>query len=538
MTEPSSKAGRRGFERHALTVTLLTTASRFGGLAREACFGRLIGISDAASAFGFAFLVPNLFRRLFGEGALSAALVPEQAKLEERDPRAGRRLAALMLARVGLLLAALTIVGEMILLTVPAMRDDLGLRLLAITLPYMPLVCITAVAGAVLQVRGRFAPASAAPILLNLSLVIAVFVAWWGSDGVVDAARIGIVGWGVVAAGVAQAAWALWELRRTSPPGVVSAASDREARLALRRVVAQALPMILGLGVLQLNTFLDGLIASWPTVVGPEIMGRPYPLPDTAMATLGYAQRLYEFPLGVFGIAVATAIFPQLAREHEDPTRFLDTLRRGLRLTMFIGLPASLGIALVRAPFVTVVYEGFAFDVSDVDRVAFVLLGYSIAIWSYSLNHVLVRGFYARREAMTPVRIAVAMVGLNLVLNLSLVFGTSLGVAGLAWSTAACAILQSLVLGRVLSSRVGRLADRDVVVSVIRTVGCTLFLLFTVGATMWVVPFDRIGLGTWVDAVIELAVLAIVGGVSFASAARLLGMPELRWALGRDVADA
>ena len=535
MAEPSSKAGGRGFERHALTVTLLTTASRFGGLAREACFGRLIGVSDAASAFGFAFLVPNLFRRLFGEGALSAALVPEQARLEAQDPQAARRLASLMLARVGLLLTALTVVGETILLAVPAMRDDLGLRLLAITLPYMPLVCITAVAGAVLQVRGRFAPASAAPILLNLSLVIAVFVAWWGGDGPVDAARIGIVGWGVLVAGVAQATWALWELRRTSPRGVVSTASDREARLGLRRVVTQALPMILGLGVLQVNTFLDGLIASWPTVVGPDIMGRPYPLPDTAMATLGYAQRLYEFPLGVFGIAVATAIFPQLAREHADPTRFLDTLRRGLRLTVFIGLPASLGIALVRAPFVTVVYQGFAFDASDVDRVAFVLLGYSVAIWSYSLNHVLVRGFYARREAMTPVRIAMAMVGLNLVLNLTLVFGTSLGVAGLAWSTAVCAILQSLILGRVLSSRVGRLFDGDAVRSVMRTVACTLVMLLAVAAAMWFVPFDGLGLGTWTGAAVELGVLAAVGGVVFSSAARLLRMPELRWALGREV---
>lgn len=535
MAEPSSKAGGRGFERHALTVTLLTTASRFGGLAREACFGRLIGVSDAASAFGFAFLVPNLFRRLFGEGALSAALVPEQARLEAQDPQAARRLASLMLVRVGLLLTALTVVGETILLAVPAMRDDLGLRLLAITLPYMPLVCITAVAGAVLQVRGRFAPASAAPILLNLSLVIAVFVAWWGGDGPVDAARIGIVGWGVLVAGVAQATWALWELRRTSPRGVVSTASDREARLGLRRVVTQALPMILGLGVLQVNTFLDGLIASWPTVVGPDIMGRPYPLPDTAMATLGYAQRLYEFPLGVFGIAVATAIFPQLAREHADPTRFLDTLRRGLRLTVFIGLPASLGIALVRAPFVTVVYQGFAFDASDVDRVAFVLLGYSVAIWSYSLNHVLVRGFYARREAMTPVRIAMAMVGLNLVLNLTLVFGTSLGVAGLAWSTAVCAILQSLILGRVLSSRVGRLFDGDAVRSVMRTVACTLVMLLAVAAAMWFVPFDGLGLGTWAGAAVELGVLAAVGGVVFSSAARLLRMPELRWALGREV---
>ncbi|MDE0889887.1 MAG: murein biosynthesis integral membrane protein MurJ [Phycisphaerales bacterium] len=537
MADPGPKPEARGFERHALTVTLLTVLSRFGGLAREACFGRLIGISDAASAFGFAFLVPNLFRRLFGEGALSAALVPEQTRLEEKDPRAASRLAALTLARVGLFLAGLAVIGELIIAFIPSEGGNLGFRLLAITLPYMPLVCLTAVAGAVLQVRGRFAPAAAAPILLNLSLVIAVCIAWWKGDGAVDGSTIGIVGWGVVFAGVAQAIWTLWEVRRTSPIIDASASEDRRAerraRFGFRRVVFQALPMILGLGVLQLNTFLDGLIASWPTIVGPTILGYPYPLEDTAMATLGYAQRLYEFPLGVFGIAVATAIFPQLARERDDATRFAATLRRGLRLAMFIGLPASIGIAVVRRPFVAVVYEGMAFDAKDVEIVAFVLLGYAVAIWSYSINHILIRAFYARREPMTPVRIAIGMVLLNLTLNLTLVFTTPLGVAGLAWSTAICAMIQSLILGRVLASRSGKLADRLVVGSVLKTVICTVAMLVAVVVSMNTIPFEVIT-GTWFSAFVELSSLAVIGGAVFIVTALALRMPELGWALGRD----
>ena len=539
MADPGQKPEARGFERHALTVTLLTVLSRFGGLAREAFFGRLIGVSDAASAFGFAFLVPNLFRRLFGEGALSAALVPEQTRLEEKDPRAASRLAALTLARVGLFLAGLAVIGELIIAFIPSEGGNLGLRLLAITLPYMPLVCLTAVAGVVLQVRGRFAPAAAAPILLNISLVIAVCIAWWKGDGTVDGSTIGIVGWGVVFAGVAQAIWTLWEVRRTSPSIDASTTADRRAerraRFGFRRVVFQALPMILGLGVLQLNTFLDGLIASWPTIVGPTILGYPYPLEDTAMATLGYAQRLYEFPLGVFGIAVATAIFPQLARERDDATRFAATLRRGLRLAMFIGLPASLGIAVVRRPFVAVVYEGMAFDSKDVEIVAFVLLGYAVAIWSYSINHILIRAFYARREPMTPVRIAIGMVLLNLTLNLALVFTTPLGVAGLAWSTAICAMIQSLILGRVLASRSGKLADRLVVGSVMKTIICTAAMLVAVVVSMNVIPFEVIT-GAWFSAFVELSSLAVIGGAVFIVTALALRMPELGWALGRDVA--
>jgi putative peptidoglycan lipid II flippase len=374
---------------------------------------------------------------------------------------------------------------------------------------------------------------------LNISLVIAVCIAWWKGNGTVDGSTIGIVGWGVVFAGVAQAIWTLWEVRRTSPSIDASTTADRRAerraRFGFRRVVFQALPMVLGLGVLQLNTFLDGLIASWPTIVGPTILGYPYPLEDTAMATLGYAQRLYEFPLGVFGIAVATAIFPQLARERDDATRFAATLRRGLRLAMFIGLPASLGIAVVRRPFVAVVYEGMAFDSKDVEIVAFVLLGYAVAIWSYSINHILIRAFYARREPMTPVRIAIGMVLLNLTLNLALVFTTPLGVAGLAWSTAICAMIQSLILGRVLASRSGKLADRLVVGSVLKTVICTAAMLVAVVVSMNVIPFEVIT-GAWFSAFVELSSLAVIGGAVFIVTALALRMPELGWALGRDVA--
>ena len=202
---------------------------------------------------------------------------------------------------------------------------------------------------------------------------------------------------------------------------------------------------------------------------------------------------------------------------------------------MFIGLPASLGIAVVRRSFVAVVYEGMAFDARDVEIVAFVLLGYAVAIWSYSINHILVRAFYARREPMTPVRIAIGMVLLNLTLNLTLVFTTPLGVAGLAWSTAVCAIIQTMILGRVLASRSGTLADRLVVGSILKTVACTAAMLVAVVIAMNTIPFSMIE-DTWLSAFVELSSLALIGGAVFIMTARGLGMPELGWALGRDVA--
>ena len=524
----------RGFERHALTVTMLTAASRFGGLAREACFSRIVGLTDVASAFGFAFMVPNLFRRLFGEGALSAALIPEQARLEKRHPEVARRLATIMLLGLGLGLAGVVVVGEIFLLMFGP-EGSLGWRLMAIMLPYMPLVCITAIAGAVLQVRGRFTPAAAAPILLNLMLVAALLVAWSLGEGPVGEKRIGLVAWAVVLAGVLQASWTVFELRRTSPAsgaGVDRRLTGIRVRASVRRAFQQSIPMMIGLGVLQLNTFLDGLIASWPTFVGPTILGHPYPLDDTAMATLGYAHRLYEFPLGVFGIAIATAIFPQLSREVGTPTAFAATVRRGIRLTMFIGIPASIGVILVRRPFAQVVLFGGAFDSEDVRKVAYVLLGYATAIWSYSATHLLVRAFYARREPMTAVRIAVAMVGLNVVLNIGLVFGTDLGVAGLAWSTAICAIIQTFVLLRCLERRTERLLDADVGRSVVETIVSSILMLVVVlvvlGLVSPVLPQDR-----WWSALVELTVATSVGAGVHLGLSRWRRRPELRWALGR-----
>lgn len=535
MAEAPAKV-ERGFERHAFTVTLLTGLSRFGGLAREACFSRLIGLNEVASAFGFAFQVPNLFRRLFGEGALSAALVPEQTRLERRRPDAARRLAASVLSTLALVLGSIVLVAELVLHALPGDLATPGLRLLAITLPYMPLVCLTAIAGAVLQVRGRFGPAAAAPILLNLCLVAAVGIAWWrGGWTPVDESRIGIVAWGVVVAGVLQAAWTLVELRRTQPPstGADPERTRRRVAIARRRVFRQALPMIVGLGVLQLNTFLDSLVASWPTVVGPTILGHPYPLGVDALATLNYASRLYEFPLGVFGIAIATAIFPQLAREVGDRSRFAATVRRGLRLGLFIGLPASIGVILVRQPLTEVVLLGGAFDVADAERVAGVLLAYATAIWSYSTTHLLVRAFYARREPMTPVKVAMGMVGLNLTLNLVLVFGTDIGVAGLAWSTAFCSLVQTAILVRLLAARTGPLLDPEVRASIARTVLSTVAMTAVVWPVLAFVPFDLVG-GPWLAALAALIVASGIGAAVHAAIARAWSMPELGWALGRD----
>lgn len=523
------------FERHAWTVTLLTLVSRFTGLVRDAALSRTFGAGPLMDAFAFAFMIPNLFRRLFGEGALSAAFLPAYSKLDRSDALTARRLASLMLSMMVVVLGGLTLVGEVVLVVLSARsgHENVAIWLAMIMLPYMPLVCMVAILGAMLQVHGKFGPTASSPIVLNVCLVAAALGFGWiaprmgmegGRSSVV---HVGVVAGSVLVAGVLQVGWSLWALRGRG--WWVGSRKERMlARPALGGVLRQAMPMFLGLGVLQLNTFLDGLIASYPTAVGPTIFGVPFPLESGAMASLGFAQRLYEFPLGVFGIAVATAIFPLLAKQANDEAKFLETLRRGLRLVVFIGLPASVGLILVREPLTAVILQGGDFTPEDTRRVSFVLLGYAPAIWAYSMTHVLTRAFYARGDAMTPVKIAVGMVALNLVGNVTLIW-TPLREAGLAWSTAGCAMVQTVILAMMLRRRVGGLVDGAVRGSWLRTMAATAVMVVLVTVGSWYVPAGE----DWGSRFAALAVLVVVGAGAVVGAAAGMGMPELGWAVGR-----
>lgn len=527
---PDRPPGAGTFVKHARTVTLLTMASRVTGLARDATLSRVFGAGVVMDAFFFAFMIPNLFRRLFGEGALAAAFLPVYAKLNRDDPEQAKRLASLTLAILTTVLGIVVILGEASLYLISHLEGhgNLAIWLMMIMLPYMPMVCVVAVLGAMLQVHGRFGPTAAAPMILNL-LIIAGAI---GFALVVDlendaqrAAHIGIVASSVIAAGVIQVSWSLFVLRRHE----WWRREWASAWLPMKRVMTQVGPMILGLGVLQLNTLFDGLIASYPTVVGEKIFGVEYPLGQGAMATVSFAQRLYQFPLGVFGIAIATAIFPSLAALAENTRDFAQVLRRGLRLVVFIGVPASVGLILVREPLTTVILQGGDFTAENTQRVGFVLLGYAPAIWAYSMMHVLTRGFYARSDSATPVKIACSVVALNLILNCTLIW-TPLREAGLAWSTAICSVVQVTLLCLLMRRHVDRLLDRDVLASWLKTIIASGMMGAIVISAAWLFTTEE---PTWTQSLLSLVVLVSVGGITVIAVAGMSRMPELAWAFGR-----
>ncbi len=554
--------GESGFIGHAKIVAGLTLLSRFGGVIRDALCARVFGAGPLWSAFAFAFLIPNLFRRLFGEGALSAAFLPEYARLTDKDPALARQFATLIVGSTAIILGIVTVIGEVILLlilnntdllaTLGSAADQSGasevrrqtITLMMIMLPYMPLVCLVALVGAMLQVHKKFAPTAAAPIILNICMITAAIIVYCNINGSINWPLISsgsqnsggwaggmVVALSVTVAGIFQLAWSLFALRAKHPFSWLAGKTTETRSIVHQRVKAmltQMLPMILGLGVLQLNTFLDGIIASYPVWGSDTIYGIKYPLDQASNSILFFTQRLYQFPLGVFGIAIATAIFPALARTAKNKEALTNTLRRGLRLTLYITVPASMGLILVRTPFASVVLEGNEFDAEAVRRVTLVLMGYAPAVWAYSLNQLLARTFFACEDAKTPMRIALWMVVLNLALNLLLIW--PLHEAGLAWSTSICAILQTAWLMHAVKKHTNKPIDTTVKNAILNVLFATILMTVAVFLTLYLIVPAEV---SWIQQLGILSVAVAIGATVYLTMTKLLKMDELTWLLKR-----
>lgn len=529
------------FVAHTRIVSLLTLVSRLFGLVRDWALAWVFGFGWVYDAFVIAFMIPNLFRRLFGEGALAAAFVPQYTRLRRTDEPSAHAFATRVLWRIAIALTGIALITVAALITIDlsatlSQRADLTMKLTSITLWYAPLVCAAAILGAILQVHGRFGPPAAAPVILNLFIIGACFIAGYAmGPQVVVERRIMTVCIAVVIAGLVQVAWqAALRPRSAKYEGPDVALVDD----AMGRLMRQWGPTVVGLAVFQVNVLADSLIAwffSAPPGAAAEatmnLLGAhpQYPMATGAVSVLGATARLYEFPIGVFGIAVATAIFPQLASAAEDPKRFADLLHRGLRLTILIGLPASVGLVLVREPLATAIYyRGGKLTADDAARIAWVLSGYAPAVWAYSMNHLLTRTFYAHQNTITPMRVAVSMVALNVALNLALIW--PLGAAGLAWSTAICAAIQSVILLRLVRRYVQRPLDGGVLGSWVRSGIVTAVMAAVLIGVL--APFDLATMSRW-EVISLLLGSTGAGAGAVVGTAWMLKMPEIRWILSR-----
>ncbi|MEC8219854.1 MAG: murein biosynthesis integral membrane protein MurJ, partial [Verrucomicrobiota bacterium] len=413
--------------------------SRLLGLLRDILIFAALGASLWNSAFILAFTLPNLFRRLLGEGALSSAIVPVFSDVLEREGQSGafrffnQVLARLLLALViiislGMLLMAWAAGGDFL-----PKRWSMGAGLAVWLMPYMLLICLAAIISVGLNLVGRFAVAASTPILLNLAMIGAL-VAGFCLDS--DAARL--VYWlcgGVLFGGLLQLLLPAIDLMRQGwRPRLES-----EGGAALTELWQLFLPGLMGAAILQINILISRLLA--------------YSLDESAVSVLYLASRLMELPLGVFTIAVATVFFPLLAKalSNHDEMAFSAAFLKGLRLVVGISLPAGIGLFVLGEPIIKLLFFWGAFEQADVLATVPLLAIYGLGLPFYSAATFATRGLHASKDMRTPVRVAAYCLLINLFFGLLLM--QFWAAAGLAAANVLAALAQSWLLWRTLSSR-------------------------------------------------------------------------------------
>ncbi|MBS1200358.1 MAG: murein biosynthesis protein MurJ [Proteobacteria bacterium] len=434
----------RGFLRSTSVVGGLTLLSRISGLVRDMVYSHAFGAGTLMDAFLVAFKIPNFLRRLTAEGAFSQAFVPVISEYKvRRSPEEVRQLVGHVSGTLGIALFALTMVGViaapvLVMAFAPgftgdAERYELTVDMLRLTFAYIFFISLVALSSGILNSYGRFAVPAFTPVLLNVVMIVfaGLVAPNFERPGIALAA-------GVFVAGLVQLLLQLPALRAI---GMLPMPRWGWAHEGVKRIARLMLPGVFGSSVAQVSLLLDTLIASF--------------LVTGSIAWMYYADRLVEFPLGVFTIALATVILPGLSSHHasEDRDQFSSTLDWALRITTVVVTPAAVGLALLAAPLTATIFGYGEFDARDVQMSAYALVAYGAGLIGFSMVKVLAPGYFARQDTRTPVRIGIIALAANLGFNLVVVVPAHLaGFAAphalLALSTGLSAGLNSLLLYR------------------------------------------------------------------------------------------
>jgi len=398
-------------------------------------FARLFGIDSGTDAFFVAFKIPNFLRRLFAEGAFSQAFVPVLSDYKEQgsqqalklfiDRTAGSlALVLFIMTLIGVVAAPILIIAFAPGFSTTGKQYELAVEMLRITFPYLFFISSVAFAGGILNTHGKFAVPAFTPVFLNICMIAtALWLAPLMADPIVALA------WGVLLAGMIQL---LFQFPALYKLGLLPKLTIDFNHSGVKRILQLMMPAIFGVSVTQINLLLDTLIASF--------------LAAGSVSWLYYSDRLVEFPLGIFGIALATVILPTLSKNHaaNHKTEFSKSLDWALRLVLLIGTPASIGLLILAEPMLATLFQYEAFSIQDVQRAGSSLMAYSIGLLGFILVKVLVPGFTSRQDMKTPVRYGIYAMLVNMGLNILLVF--PLAHAGLALATSLGAFFNALLL--------------------------------------------------------------------------------------------
>lgn len=579
----------------ARVIAAATMVSRLTGLVRDMLLSQIYGLGWVPDAFNFAFQIPNLFRRLFGEGALAAAFIPVFTRTIENDGRPAAwgllaRALALMTVTLSLLIVAIGLVLLTIWLLAPPADPDvlasrrLLLSLTALMLPFMLTICIVALFSSVLNCLGSFGPAALTPVVLNVLMILGIVVlgpaldrAWSGGDAALggdavlssnaafgagalggddsaargDRLHVQIYGVAVsvVLAGLLQVALLLPVLRRY---GVRLAWRLDLRDPHVRRVLGLMAPVLIGQGVLILGPFLDAQIcwlfsrvADGPPTATWLGITFTYPLHEGALSALANAQRLYQFPLGVFAVSLAVAALPALTRRANrgDWPGWSAELIGSLRLAMFIGVLTGAMMTVWSEPIVRMLFEYRRFDAADTQRVAAIMFWYGLGLWAFCAQHIVLRGFYSLSDIRTPLRISCALLPVNLAISVALIWHPAIRASAFAIASAITSSASVLIGLGLLQRRVRPAGAADgtrdsrpllsvaLLSAVVRmfAAGAAAALLLALVAPHVLAPLRGLG-PVWMGRSFETLAGLTLGAAMCLLIARMLGLPEpARW---------
>ncbi len=494
--------------RAAGVVSGATLVSRILGFVRDMVTAYFFGSGAATDAFFVAFRIPNLLRRLFAEGALSVAFIPVfTGYLSKHTRQEALDMARAVFTMLALTLLGVTALGEifapaMVGVMAPGFVDDpekfrLTVTLTRITFPYIFFIGLVALCMGVLNSMGHFAAPALAPALLNVCMISGVYVWNLASGNPVYGLAAG-----VVAGGVAQLLLQVPFMKRK---GVKLRPNFNFNHPALKRILLLMGPAAMGGAVYQVNIIVGTLLASL--------------LPTGSVSYLYYADRVVEFPLGVFAIALGTAALPSMARHtaENNMAGLVQSFSHSLRLVMVISIPASAGLIVLREPITEVLFQRGAFTHLASLMTADALLYYTLGLWAFSAIKIVSSAFFAMQDTKTPLKVAILAFVANIGFSLALMGPLKHG--GLAFATSLAAMLNVGVLIFLLRTRLGQLDGRHILITTLKTTAASLAMaavLYFSGHEQW--PFGRM---------IKLPVLLAIGALVFLIAARLLRLDEL-----------
>ena len=517
--------------RNFATVGGGTMVSRVLGFLRDMLMAAAVGTGPVADAFFVAFRFPNMFRRVFAEGAFNAAFVPLFAKALEGDgARGARQFAEEALAALVMVLLILTAIAELAMpllmyVLAPGFADDpekfdLAILLTRIAFPYLLFVSVLALLSGVLNALGKFAAAAFASALLNVILigVLAAIVL----TGNAQSHTAGIwLSWGVFAGGAAQLLMLVIAARRS---GMGLRLVRPRMTPGVRRLLSLGLPGVIAGGITQINLMVGTMIAS---------------LQNGAVSFLYYADRIYQLPLGIVGIAIGVVLLPDLSRRLKagDVDGVHAAQNRALEFALALTVPAALALAAIAAPIVRGLFERGAFDAADTSATAAVLMAFSAGLPAFVLIKVFSPAFFAREDTRTPMHFAAINVSVNIALSLAMF--PFLGHVGIAIATSTAAWVNTALLANWLWKSGDFTFDARLRKRAVLTVHAGLWMMAALlAADYWVSPL--LGDGTTAGNILVMVMLVALGGLVYAVVALATGVitrGELRSAFSRGGAD-